>query len=117
LETRCEENGRGAEHDLSPNLTTGSLTVCIFAAQAAVVHNDLLISDIVTETEPPKPQPVCSLSGRNSFQFFDGVLPAAVIGIGAQDREHLGKNGSEVSVPSCEMPEQALKMRGRADKE
>ena len=61
--------------------------------------------------------PVCFLSSANSFQFLDGVLPAAVTGIGAQDREHLGKNGSELSVLSCKMPEQALKMRGRADKE
>lgn len=97
--------------------TTESLTVCIFSAQAAVVENNLLISDVVAETEMPKPKPVCSLSSRNSFQFLNGVLPAAVIGIGAQDCEHLGKNGSELSVLSCEMPEQTLKMRGRADKE
>jgi hypothetical protein len=96
---------------------TGNLPVSIFSAQAAVVENNLLISDVVPETEAPKPKPVCPLSSGNSLQFLDGVLPAAVIGIGAQDGEHLGKNGSEVSVLSCEMPEQALKMRGRADKE
>jgi hypothetical protein len=91
--------------------------VCIFSAQAAVVENHLLISDVVAETEAPKPKTVCSLSSGNSLQFFDSVLAAAVIGIGAQDREHFSKNRSKVSLLSCEMPEQPLKMRRRADKE
>jgi hypothetical protein len=47
--------------------TTESLTVRIFSAQAAVVKNNFLISDIVAETEVPKPKTACSLSSGNSL--------------------------------------------------
>jgi hypothetical protein len=98
-------------HCPHPRMNSGSvegedrqvLSIGVFAAEAAVVEDDLAALDVIAKAEaPPTEAVLTAFSGRNPFEFQDIVLAAPVIWICVENGERFRKDTGKFWMLSIE---------------